>query len=97
MINTATVEEIIHPNSKTETLNLVFFPPTPREVVKFFNFMQVHITLTGGDMGISFRETKYSLAKLMEKMGYDYEVYQPFIEEYEQKLLTQYHETKKQQ
>jgi len=92
MVEDARVEDIIKPGSKEETLNAVFLPEAPRQVIKFFNFMQSHITLQSNGMGVELRESKEGLVKLLEKEGYDYSIYQNFIDTYENKLLEQHYE-----
>jgi len=92
MIETAHVENIINEGSKEETLNTIFMPPAPRQIIKFFDFMQAHITLVSDGMGVGLRETREGISKLLNESGYDYEVYQPFIEEFENKLLNQHYD-----
>lgn len=85
--------ELIEPNSKKDSKEAIFFPESPLHVVRFFQTMGKYITLQTSESGVSFRESKYNLIKLFEREGYDYEIYQNFIEHYEKKLLEQYHES----
>jgi len=94
MIEGAKVDDLIESGSAKDRLNAVFLPPAPLEVIKFFRFMQSHITLQSNGMGVSLRESRDGLAKLMKRQGYDYEIYQPFIEEFEEKLMKQFHDSR---
>lgn len=88
----------MYPGSKKETLWIVYLPPAPSHVIKFFNFLQTHITLDvtnvsmEGKVSVCFRESRYNLANLMEKEGYDYNIYQCFVDSFEEQLLLQHYE-----
>lgn len=93
MIEKAIVEDLISPGSKKETLESIFPPFAPPRVREFFNFMRTHITLESKGMGVGFRESRFSLSELLEKKGFDYRVYEVFINAFEDKLLKQYSES----
>jgi len=92
MIETARVDNIIRPGSAEERLNAVYLPEAPPHVTKFFQFMQTHITLASNGMGVGLRENKNDIAQLMKKLGYDYAIYQNFVEDFESKLLKQHYD-----
>ena len=92
MIETAIVDDLIEPGSVKERLNAVFLPAAPREAIRFFNFMQTHISLASNGMGVGLRESKEGLAILLKKAGYDYQVYESFIDSFEDKLLKQHYD-----
>ena len=92
MIEKARVDDLIEPGSVKERLNAVFLPAAPREAIRFFNFMQTHISLASNGMGVGLRESKEGLASLLEKEGYDYPIYENFIDSFENKLLKQYYD-----
>jgi hypothetical protein len=89
------VQDLILPGSKKETLHAVMLPDAPNEVVKFFSWLKTHIQLASTGMGVSLRESKSDLVRLLKQEDYDYPVYQNFIEEFENKLLNQHHENTK--
>jgi len=93
MVETAKVDNLIRPGSAEERLNTIFLPNAPREAIRFFNFMQTHISLESNGMGVALRESKSDLAYLLEKEGYDYSIYQSFIDSYENKLLKQHYDS----
>lgn len=62
--------------------------------MKFFYFLKSHISLASNGMGVSLRESRYAIAKLLEKEGFEYELYSDFIDIYENGLLEQYSKAK---
>jgi len=94
MLDEAKVEDLINPGSSEDKLNAVYLPEAPREVIRFFNFMQNHITLESNGMGVGLRENRHNIAELMKKNGYDYPIYESFIDDFEDKLLSQHYENK---
>ena len=81
------VAELIEKGSQKDKIKAIFLPDTPLHVVCFYQFIQKHIKLQVGEMGTSFRESRYNLSKLLEAEGYDYQIYQIFIDKYEDALL----------
>ena len=67
-------------------------PSIPQDVYRFFRFMREHIELESNGMGVSLRESKANIKKLLKTEGYEYKYYKDFIMQYESKLLTQYHD-----
>ena len=95
----AKADELVMPGSKEETINLIFLPFAPAQVINFFTFMQDHIKLDvtdvsmGGSVSVRFRENRSGLADLMQKEGYEYIVYKTFVDEFEEKLLSQHYDS----
>lgn len=87
----------MYPSSNKERLSIVYLPVTSPLAANFFSFLQTHITLDvanvsmEGIVSVSFRESRYNLAKLMKQEGYDYKVYQIFVDKFEDELLKQHH------
>lgn len=93
MVEAAIVDDILDPGSAEEKLSTIFPPDASMHALKFFDFMQTHITLQSNGMGVSLRESRGGIVKLMEKEGYDYPIYQNFITNFENKLLAQHYDT----
>lgn len=99
MVLEAKADDIVTPGSREETINAIFLPFAPPQALNFFNFMQNHITLDTTDISMSgqpsvrFRESRSGLAKLMQKQGYEYTIYQTFVERFENKLLEQHYDS----
>jgi len=69
-------------------------PYAPPSVMKFFDFLRIHITLQSNGMGVGLRESRENIAKLMEREGYDYPIYINFVTDYENGLLESYYNKK---
>ena len=74
---------------------MIFYPDTPSHVKKFFTLMETHIELKQDGMGgVSIRESKSDMIKILEAHNYDYELHSGFIARYENALLKQYYDAK---
>ena len=62
-------------------------PYCPSAVKEFFEFLQGHVTLQSNGMGIAIRENRIGLAELMDRFGWDYPIYKPLVDIYEDALL----------
>ena len=99
MVLKAKADDLVIPGSKEETLNTIYLPFAPPPAINFFNFMQEHIKLDitdvsmGGSVSVRFRENRSGLADLMEKQGYEYTIYQTFVDKFESKLLEQHYDS----
>lgn len=63
----------------------------PKPVWEFWEMLQSSIMLASTGMGgVTFRDSKESTLKLVERYGYDPVIVAPFIEEYEFKLLEEF-------
>lgn len=65
-------------------------PETPTEVLRFWHLLRDHIVLKSNGMGVELRESREGLSKLLQQHDYDYEIYKPFIDDYEDHLLEQH-------
>jgi len=80
-------EELVYPGSREETLSALTEPYCPPQVKDFFNFLQGHITLQSNGMGIGIRETRLGIAKLLDTFGWDYAIYRPLVDAFEEAVL----------
>lgn len=63
----------------------------PTQVWEFWDMLQTNVMLVPTGMGgVTFRDSKESTIKLVERYGYDPQVVNPYVEEYERKLLDEY-------
>jgi len=63
----------------------------PTQVWEFWDMLQSSIMLVPTGMGgITFRDSKESTLKLVERYGYDPKVVDRYVEEYERKLLDEF-------
>jgi hypothetical protein len=84
---------LIAPNSKKESLETIFEPPSPPHVKAFFEFLKAHITLEIKGMSVGFRENRSGVTSLSELYGYDYPMIKKFVQDFEEKVLTRHYES----
>lgn len=94
LINAAIIDNIIVPDSKKETIESFYLPDTPSEPARFFRFLTDNVTLESNGMGVSLRENKYNISKLLEAEGFDYGMLKHLIDDFEGRLLSQFYENK---
>ena len=99
MVLKARADDIVEKGSAKDRLNAVYLPVVPIHVTNFFSFMQEHIRLDvvdvsmGGSISVRFRENRNGLSDLMQKAGYEYVIYQTFVDDFESKLLEQHYDS----
>lgn len=86
-IKVAIAEDLVFPGSREETLAMLTEPYCPTAVKEFFDFLQSHVTLQSNGMGVGIRENRIGLAELMDRFGWDYPIYKPLVDAYEDALL----------
>ena len=84
-----------------ELVNL-FYPchteHIPNGVWEFWDIVETNIMLVSTGMGgVTFRDSKESTLKLVERYGYDPIIVAPFIDEYESRLLQEHHQAKEEE
>lgn len=77
----------------------IFYPcfeiRIPTNVREFYNLLTSFVSLESGMDGVSFRETRAGLSKILKDNGYCSVVTSPFVDMFENKLLEQYSEDRK--
>lgn len=94
-INTAVADDIVEKGSREDTLNAFFAPKSPQQAMSLFNFLRMHITLESNGMGVSLRENRHGISELLEKEGFDYEIVKTFINDFENKLMSNHYNKQK--
>lgn len=92
IIEKAIVDEIINPGTNKELFETIYVPKASDEALKFFYFMQSHIELESGGVGVSFRHNRNDLSKLLKEIDFEYILLEEFISDFENNCLKQYHE-----
>jgi hypothetical protein len=93
-IRIAIAEELVYPGSREETLATLTEPYCPPQVKEFFDFLQGHITLQSNGMGVGLRENRTGVAELLSKFGWDYPIYRPLVDAFEEALLDTHYKMK---
>lgn len=86
-IRIAIAEELVYPGSREETLAAITDPYCPPLVRQFFDFLQGHVTLQSNGMGVGLRENRSDLADIMTRFGWDYPIYHPLVDAFEEAVL----------
>jgi len=90
------IEDILQPKSRERKLYPFVYPDVPNHALEFFVWLRTNVSLVAGGMGgVSFRHNMNELRELMSlEDGMSFKVLRPFLEEFEQLLMQQYHNAK---
>jgi hypothetical protein len=76
----------------SQVLETMIPPKTSSYAMSIYQILTNHITLSGGQMGVSFRESKSDIINILKSYDIDYRVAKPFVDEYEYRLSKQFQE-----